>query len=163
MQQGIREASVDDAASVAGFFSSIFEDTHGAGSSSALEMLQRTVAVLFPPSDAEPTVYVYEHDGTILGVVAAARPDSSGVSQLLTIQVFDNVQGRGIAQTLLGRVIDHVRQWGAVSVATQVPYSDVRARGFLRREGFSSSGELPELPGPDTTVEYTLDLASPSV
>ena len=155
MGQGIREALVDDASAVAAFFKDVFEGHHGIGSADAADMLQRTVAVLFPPIEPVPAVFLYEQADRLLGVAAVRPPNGDGVCELVTVQVFDTVQGRGIAQTLLQRVLESVRSWGGESMVTAVVHGDVRARGFLRREGFIADPE-PDgaLPDPTSVVSY---------
>lgn len=155
MGQGIREALVEDAPAVATFFKDVFEGHHGIGSADAVEMLQRTVAVLFPPIEPVPAVFMYEQADNIIGVAAVRPPGESGICELVTVQVFDNVQGRGVAQTLLQRVLERSREWHGSTIATEVLHGDVRARGFLRREGFVADAE-PDgaLPGPTSVVRY---------
>ncbi len=92
---------------------------------------------LFARDIERPTVFAYEAvDGAVLGIAAVREPDEAGAAELITVQVFNTVQGKGIGQTLLRRAIDHVRQAGASLLHTVVESEDVRSRGFLRREGF---------------------------
>ena len=135
----IREASTDDTVAVAAFFTAVYEGQHGIGSTGAVEMLIRTIAVLFPEEGAGPTVFISESAGVIHGVVAARHADESGECEIVTIQVYDTVRGRGVAQTLLRKLVEHCSAMGGVTLKTEVPLSDVRARGFLRREGFSAA------------------------
>lgn len=163
MSIGIRAATPDDAAGVAAFFSAVYEGEHGLGSAGALEMLQRTVAVLFPDHAEPPAVYVYESGAAIQGVGAVRPGNAEGACELITIQVFDNVQGRGIAQRLLHRVVELCSQQGATKLYTMVPLADVRARGFLRREGFVADAEDGIAAGgpPDSIVRYVLGIGAP--
>lgn len=164
MVRGIRVASVDDASAVADFFTSVYEGEHGAGAAAALQMRERTLAVLFPVEGERPEVFVYDAgEAGIQGVTAVRAEPPLGEAELITVQVFDTVQGKGIAQTLLRRAIDHVRASGVATLHTAVDAADVRARGFLRREGFTVT--LPEGGVPDeqdALVRYELTWESPA-
>ena len=154
MGSGIRRATADDAATVAAFFAAVYEMEHGRGSAGALEMLQRTIAVLFPEEHA-PVVYLYETDA--IHGVGAVRDAGDGIRELVTVQVFDTVQGRGVAQTLLHHLVEQSRSDGCRTIFTLVPPADVRARGFLRREGFVSDGD-DRTAGDAEPLRYVLSL-----
>lgn len=137
MEWGIRRATADDAEAVSAFFTSVYEVQHGAGSAVALEMLARTIAVLFPEASQPPVVWVYDsEDGDIQGAAAIREPEPGHNAELIAIQVYDTVQGKGIASTLLTRARDFAAEAGATGLFTTVEGEDHRARGFLRREGF---------------------------
>jgi len=159
METGIRLASHDDLESVAAFFTSVYEARHGVGSARNMEMLQRTVSSLFGDNDAL-TVLVSESAGLLQGVAAVKHSEVGGPCELVTIQTNDSVQGRGVAQTLLRQVIEMCASRGGTVLATGVPMADVRARGFLRREGFVVSAEEPDAGrlGADGSVTYRLDV-----
>ncbi len=141
MRTGIRAATTDDAAAVAAFFTSVYEVHHGLGTASVAEMLDRTLSVLFPAEGEPPTVFVSELADVIQGVAATRVAGERGECELVTVQVYDTVQGRGIAQTLLREVVAHCTGLGATTLTTEVPLHDVRARGFLRREGFAATAD----------------------
>lgn len=136
MVQPIREATRADAVAIAAFFTSVYESVQGRASASAVEMLDRTMAVLFPADDAT-WVVVYDDEGVISGAAGISLPEPGRDCELLSIQAHDNVKGRGVAQTLLHRVIEKAREAGAGAIVTSVTTGDDRARGFLSREGFS--------------------------
>ena len=152
MGTSIRVADNNDAAEVARFFSEVYEAEHGIGSSGALEMLERTIAVLFPP-DENPLVLVHRVDDRIEGVAACHPVDARARAELITVQVYDTVQGRGAAQRLLAALVDQCRDAGATVLTTEVPLADGRARGFLRREGFFPANQEVYPPsGPEDFV-----------
>jgi len=157
----IRLASGDDAPRVASFFTDIYETRHGIGSACSLEMLQRTIASLFA-DDGEVTVFISEGSGTVQGVAAVRHGEDEGACELVAIQADDTIRGRGVAQTLLTHLVENCASCGSATLATSVPSSDVRARGFLRREGFvASAGEIVTAsPTSDAVIEYTLDVAA---
>lgn len=148
MVQPIREATKADAVAIAAFFTSVYESVHGRASASAVEMLERTMAVLFPADDAT-WVVVYDDEGVISGAAGITAPHSGQDCELLSIQAHDNVKGRGVAQTLLHKVIEKARVGGAQAIVTSVTAGDDRARGFLSREGFA-----PVDPGEEPTLLY---------
>jgi L-amino acid N-acyltransferase YncA len=159
MGTDIRLATGEDAPRVASFFSDLYETRHGIGSASSLDMLQRTVASLFV-DDGALTVFVSEASGVLQGVAAARHAVDDGTCDLISIQASDSVQGRGFAQTLLGHLVENCAARGGNTLTTSIPSSDVRARGFLRREGFvASAGEhASALPTSDETITYVLDV-----
>lgn len=161
MRTDIRLASSGDAQLVASFFSDVYETQHGIGSAGSLEMLQRTVASLFSDDEA-PTVFISEADGVVLGVAAVKQAMGSAVCELIAIQTNDSVHGRGVAQTLLRTVVEYCAARGGSTLVTTVPSSDVRARGFLRREGFVASAEELATGSQAITsdVVYTLDVVA---
>lgn len=161
MRTGIRAANDDDAHLVAVFFTKIYEKHHGIGSVSALEMLERTVASLFTDTDP-PTVYLSEVAGRVQGVAAVRHLPLAGECDLIAIQADDTIQGRGVAQTLLRHVVVECAALGGVALRTGVPLSDVRARGFLRREGFVALvDDLVTAPiADDATISYRLEVAA---
>lgn len=143
MERGIRIVTAQDAEAVTQFFTAVYETRHGAGTAQTLRLLERTLETLFPAAPDRPTVFAYDAgDGAVQGVAAVRGPDVAGAAELITVQVFDTVQGKGIGQTLLRRTVEHVRAGGATLFHTVVEGEDVRARGFLRREGFVA--EVPE-------------------
>lgn len=153
-------ASASDAASIVSFFSQVYDAHHGPAAAGALHLEDRTRDVLFPQQDP-PDVLVFEAaDGAIEGVTAVRIAPESRAAELLTVQVFDTVQGKGIGQTLLRSTVDHVRAAGATLVYTDVDREDVRARGFLRREGFVVEVADDESTGAEDagTVRYVLVL-----
>ena len=159
MMTGIRAVSGGDSSLVAAFFRSVYESRHGVGSSSEIEMLQRTVASFFGDDEAL-TVWVSEVSGAVQGVAAVRHSVGSGPCELVTIQTRDSVQGRGTAQTLLRHVVKSCAERAGTVLETSVPMSDVRARGFLRREGFVATTEdlQGRVPGGDVAITYRLDV-----
>lgn len=159
MGSGIRLATGEDAQRVAAFFTDIYETRHGIGSAGSLEMFQRTVASLFADDEAL-TGLISEGSGALQGVAAVRHAVGEGACELIAIQANDSVQGRGVAQTLLRYVIESCAARGDGTLTTRVPSSDVRARGFLRREGFIATAEdiATASPTSDTAIVYTLDV-----
>ncbi len=155
MATPIRVADAADAASVAQFFDGIYDSQHGPGSASAWGMVERTAAVLFPERGG-PTVLVYDVDGDIQGVVAYQIDPAHGCATIVTVQVRDTVRGRGAAQQLLSETVRACVIAGVSMLSTEVAAADVRARGFLRREGFSVvvEGETAPESEDDATVTY---------
>jgi ribosomal protein S18 acetylase RimI-like enzyme len=159
MPTEIRLATGEDAQRVASFFTDLYETRHGIGSAGSLEMLQRTVAALFADDEAL-TVFVSEDADVLRGVSAVRHSDGAGSCELISIQASDSVQGRGVAQTLLRHVVENCASRGGDTLVTSVPAWDVRARGFLRREGFFASAEelATESPTSDAMIMYVLDV-----
>lgn len=159
MRTEIRRASGDDAQRVAAFFTSLYETRHGIGSAASLEMLQRTVASLFADDDSV-TVFISERDGVVEGVTAVRHGEGEGTCELVAIQADDTIRGRGVAQTLLSHLVENCAVQGSTSLTTVVTSADVRARGFLRREGFMVSAEEfgTGAQAVDAVVTYTLDV-----
>jgi ribosomal protein S18 acetylase RimI-like enzyme len=159
MRTAIRLATGEDAQRVASFLSDVYETRHGIGSAGSLEVLQRTVASMFT-DDETLTVYVSEASGALQGVAAARHAVDDGACELFFIQASDSVQGRGFAQTLLRHLVENCAARGGDTLITSIPSSDVRARGFLRREGFiASAGEHASVsPTSDGNITYVLDV-----
>jgi L-amino acid N-acyltransferase YncA len=159
MSTDIRLATVEDAQRVAVFLSHVYETRHGIGSAGSLEMLQRTVVSLFTDDEAV-TVFVSEDSGVLQGVAAARHAVGVGTCELIFIQATDNVQGRGVAQTLLRYLVENCAARGGDTLMTSIPSSDVRARGFLRREGFLATAGEHALASPksDEDITYVLDV-----
>lgn len=159
MRTEIRPASGDDAQRVAAFFTMLYETRHGIGSASSLEMLQRTVASLFAGDDTL-SVFLSEDSSGIQGVVAARQAEGDTTCELTAIQADDTIRGRGVAQTLLGFLVGHCASRGGAAIVTSVAASDVRARGFLRREGFVAAAEEIAIgsPASEELIVYTLDV-----
>lgn len=137
MDTSIRIATRDDADGVARFFGAIYASQRGLSSASAREMLARTVAVLFPQRDG-PTVMVYVIEDDIHGVVAYHVDQERASASIVSVQAHDTVRGRSAAQQLLSETARSCAEAGVTLLVTDVPAADVRARGFLRREGFSA-------------------------
>lgn len=161
MRTQIRRATGDDAHRVAAFFTNLYESRHGIGSGASLEMLQRTVASLFTEDEAL-TVFLSERAGALQGVGAVRHSASDGPCELIAIQADDTIRGRGVAQTLLRYLVESCAARGGTALVTSVDAPDVRARGFLRREGFVASAEelATASPASTTVVVYTLDIAT---
>lgn len=161
MRTEIRLAAGDDTQRVASFFTSLYETRHGIGSASSLEMLQRTIASLFADDDAF-VVFISESSGAVQGVAAVRHAAHDGPCELIAIQADDTIRGRGVAQTLLSYLVRSCASQGGTSLTTSVASSDVRARGFLRREGFVASAEELETASAtsDELIIYTLDVAA---
>ena len=161
MRTEIRRASGDDAQRVASFFTDLYETRHGIGSAGSLEMLQRTIASLVA-DDGELTVFISEGSGDVQGVAAVRHGHAEGACEMVTIQADDTIRGRGVAQTLLTYLVKSCASCGSATLATSVPASDVRARGFLRREGFVASAEELATASPtnDGSITYMLDVAA---
>jgi GNAT superfamily N-acetyltransferase len=159
MSTDIRLATVEDAPRVASFLSHVYETRHGIGSAGSLEMLQRTVVSLFTDDEAIE-VFVSEASGVLQGVAAVRHAVDDGTCELVFIQATDSVQGRGVAQTLLRHLVENCAARGGDTLITSTLSSDVRARGFLRREGFIASvGEHASAsPTSDETITYVLDV-----
>jgi L-amino acid N-acyltransferase YncA len=159
MPTDIRLATGEDAPRVASFFSDLYETRHGIGSSGSLEMLQRTIASLFT-DDGAITVLISEASGVLQGVAAARHSVGDGTCELISIQASDSVQGRGVAQTLLRHLIENCAARGGDTLITSIPSSDVRVRGFLRREGFiATAGDHDGAsPKSDEAITYVLDV-----
>lgn len=161
MRTEIRRASGDDAQRVASFFTDLYETRQGIGSAGSPEMLQRTIASLFA-DDGELTVFISEGSGDVQGVAAVRHGQDKGACEMITIQADDTIRGRGVAQTLLTYLVENCASCGSATLATSVPVSDVRARGFLRREGFVASAEELATASPtnDGSITYALDVAA---
>ena len=161
MGSDIRLATGGDAQRVAAFFTDLYETRHGIGSAGSLEMLQRTVASLFADDEAL-SVVISEASGALQGVAAVRYAVDGGPCELVAIQASDSVQGRGVAQTLLRYLIEKCASRGGGILTTGVPSTDVRARGFLRREGFVAAAEdlATASPMSDAVITYTLDVAA---
>ena len=143
MARGIRIATASDESAILEFFTAMVEHRADDEGRHSVKMLHELMETLFVRTADRPTVFAYEaSDGAVQGIAAVREPDAAGAAELITVQVFNTVQGKGIGQTLLRRAIDHVRHAGASLLHTVVESEDVRSRGFLRREGFVA--ELPE-------------------
>ncbi|MCB2412238.1 GNAT family N-acetyltransferase [Demequina sp. TTPB684] len=136
MSAPIRIAAAADTQDVARFFSGVYESRRGRGAATSQGLFERTIDVLFPREDA-PTVLLYIADGDIHGVVAFRIDPDRQRAELVTVQAHDTVRGRSAAQQLLGETVRHCDREGVPVLVTDVPAADVRARGFLRREGFA--------------------------
>ncbi len=161
MSTDVRLASGEDAQRVASFFTSLSETRRGVGSVGSLEAAQRTIASLFA-DDKTLAVFISEASGAVQGVAAVRHAEGEEACELTTIQSNDTVQGRGVAQTLLSYLVENCASRGGIALATAVPSSDVRSRGFLRREGFVASAEglATASPTSDAVITYTLDVAA---
>jgi ribosomal protein S18 acetylase RimI-like enzyme len=76
------------------------------------------------------------------GLIAALPPDAvpDQVWHLVSMWVRPDARGGGLADLLVGAVIEHVRQAGADRVTLWVEVGNDRARGFYRRLGFTPTG-----------------------
>jgi N-acetylglutamate synthase-like GNAT family acetyltransferase len=151
----IRVADAADTEGVARLFARIYESGRGPGAARDQGLSERTIAVLFPDRD-RPTVLVYVIDGDIEGVVAYRLDRQSGSASLITVQTHDTVRGRSAAQLLLSETARRCAAEGMSELVTDVPAADVRARGFLRREGFSAvvESDVSDAPLLDAVVTY---------
>lgn len=116
----------------------------------AQALLERTVAVLFPQQDG-PTVVVYAIDDDIHAVGAYRVDRRHGCASIITVQAHNTVRSRSAVQQLLSETMRNCAEARVASVVT-----DVRARGFLRREGFSPAAEndVAEASRDDAAVTY---------
>lgn len=129
----VREATVADLPAIVGLFSEVYDARHGDGAAADVSMAERTAAGLF--GEVPTLTWVYEPRGVARGV-AAVRLAPTGGLDLVALQVTDSVPGRAAAQVLVQHVVAYAAAQGVDHVVAAVPADDVRARGFLRREGF---------------------------
>jgi ribosomal protein S18 acetylase RimI-like enzyme len=91
-------------------------------------------------------------DGQPAGMVAALPPrDGPGRSpdeawHLVSMWVRPAARGAGLADLLVGAVIEHARQAGAGRVTLWVAVGNDRARGFYQRMGFTPTGRRQQYP-----------------
>ncbi|NYI40051.1 GNAT family N-acetyltransferase [Demequina lutea] len=159
MWMDIRLATGEDAHRVASFLTELHETRHGIGSAGSLEIPQRLVAGLLADDEAL-TVFISESTGALQGVAAVRHAITDGACELFAIQANDSVRGRGVAQTLLRHLVENCASRGGDMLTTSVPSSDVRARGFLRRDGFIAAADELATASPvdDAVIMYALDV-----
>jgi len=163
MPRGIRIATATDESAIVEFFTTMLEHHGDDEGPHAVRAVQGLLDAIFTRGADQPTVFAYDAgDGDLQGIAALREPDEAGAAELITVQVFNTVQGRGIGQTLLRRAIDHVRQAGALSLHTEVLSADVRSRGFLRREGFVVEDVAGESAAPSAVVRYVMTWPAPA-
>ena len=105
---------------------------------------------------------VAENAKTIAGFLCAKQ--AVGEWELENIAVAPAFQRHGIAGELLRVLLDHVRRSGASTVFLEVRESNVAARRFYERHGFSEIGRRRQYyhsPGEDAVI-YRLHLSTAS-
>lgn len=103
-------------------------------------------------------------DGTLLGVGAIKRLDADH-AEIKSMHTAQEVRGRGVARTVLARLLDQARQWGVTRVSLETGSMDAfaparrvyAAAGFVECEPFGDylpssystfmTLELSRLPG----------------
>jgi GNAT superfamily N-acetyltransferase len=111
------------------------------------------------------------HAGTPAGLVAAvpdqpassplaADPPAQGPSgwHLVSMWVSPQVRGTGVAELLVGAVVDHAWAVGAPRITLWVALGNARARAFYLRMGFTPTGRRQAYPrdGADALDEEEL-------
>ena len=97
--------------------------------------------------DAELWLEVAEENGAIAGFALAA-PSTQGVAgaarpwELKQLYLAPSLQGRGVADAMLGHVIDNARRRGCDAVELSVFSENHRAQRFYARHGFAEVAKI---------------------
>ncbi|MEZ5409649.1 MAG: GNAT family N-acetyltransferase [Acidimicrobiales bacterium] len=96
---------------------------------------------------AEPrwgTVLVAELDSAAVGyaVVTSGYSIESGGPDALLDEIYLDVRGEGLGSTLLQRVLDEARRWGASRLFLETEAANERARAFYLRHRFHQEDSI---------------------
>lgn len=80
-------------------------------------------------------------EGRPLGMVSGTAPNELGEIDLISMWVAPYARGKGVADALVGAVIEYARRLQIENVSLNVMESNRRARAFYRRLGFVDRGE----------------------
>lgn len=88
------------------------------------------------------------------------QPDrADAATTLVGMWVAPGARGLGVADALLGRVIEHARRAGRRSLFLDVADENVRAIAFYRRHGFVPTGNTAAFPWDATVTESEMVLS----
>jgi ribosomal-protein-alanine acetyltransferase len=85
--------------------------------------------------------FVHESEGQITGFILGRRFADEG--EVLNIAVLPDQRRKGIGRTLLQAAIDGFRKESATRIYLEVRESNVSARQFYEKEGFTITGVRP--------------------
>jgi GNAT superfamily N-acetyltransferase len=93
----------------------------------------------------------------------AAGPATRGARgwHLVSMWVSPQVRGTGVAELLVGAVVDHAGAVGAPRITLWVVVGNARARAFYRRMGFTATGRRQVYPRDGTAPLDEEELARP--
>jgi ribosomal protein S18 acetylase RimI-like enzyme len=78
-------------------------------------------------------------------------------AHLVAMWVASHARGRGVADRLVGTLLDHARQSGLHRVTLDVADDNERAIGFYERTGFTRTGRTGELPHQPQVSEFEME------
>jgi len=108
-----------------------------------------------------PLNLVADLDGSSVGMVSGAHLDAPGAVELLSLWVAPEARGKGIANGLIGAVIDWAVDQGAGQLRLAVRAANAPAVALYRRNGFEHAGPRRGRPGSPPECEMVLDLTAP--
>lgn len=108
------------------------------------------------PASCFEAFWVLEHEGTVVGCVAAATHEHDGMrlAELKKMYVARELRGRGQGRRLIERVESYARERGAAAVEL---WSDTRfeaAHAIYRHVGYRPTGATRELHDISDTAEF---------
>jgi ribosomal protein S18 acetylase RimI-like enzyme len=80
------------------------------------------------------------------GLVSATDPAEAGETELISMWVAPFARGQGVADALVGAVIDWAKERRIERISLNVMESNERARAFYRRHGFVDQGPAHSAP-----------------
>lgn len=167
----IRSATAEDAAALSAFAARTFIETFGADNSpedmaayvastftselQAAELADPQELILVATSDDDEEAFVgYAHLGS--GDAPTVITNAASI-ELKRFYVASAYHGRGVAQTLMQRVLSESRQRGWRSLWLGVWERNARAIAFYRKLGFSHIGSQPFQLGTDVQTDWIME------
>ena len=100
----------------------------------------------------------FEGEQPVGAVTLFHAPDQPEDEALLVAMwVASHARGRGVADRLVGTLLDHARQTGLRRVTLDVADGNTRAIGFYERVGFTRTGRTGELPHQPQVSEFEME------
>ncbi len=94
--------------------------------------------------------------GAVTLFQAPHQPEDEAL--LVAMWVASHARGRGVADRLMGTLLDHARQTGLRRIMLDVADGNARAIGFYERTGFTRTGRTGALPHHPGVGEFEMEL-----
>lgn len=101
---------------------------------------------------------VADLDGRPCGQVVAVPPGLDGTADLVALWVAPHARGTGVADALIGAVLDRATAWEADQLVLHVVVGNERAVSLYRRHGFTGQGTVLR---PDGITEHRMERPVP--
>jgi diamine N-acetyltransferase len=166
----IRRAEPSDAAVLAELARTTFHDTFAATNNphdmaihleraygvpqQTAELQDPDIVTLLCEKDGRAIAYAQIRGGHVPGCVTGPTP-----VELWRFYVAQGFHGQGVAQALMGRVVDEARQLGARTLWLGVWEHNPRARAFYAKCGFADAGKHIFLFGTDPQTDLVMTRA----
>jgi diamine N-acetyltransferase len=143
----LRAGQASDVLQLAAFARASFRDTYGA--SHAADRIAAHCATAIADAQvaqwlAQDQLQLAFSEHELIGFVqVASKPDKEGRLELKRFYIQQQQHGRGLAQTLMQKALDHARQVSARLIWLTVYANNSRAIRFYQRAGFVVAGKVP--------------------